>query len=785
VQREEVAGLLSGEVFERKGYTNLVEEDFFNWLSPKDERVREWIALLSEGLFEVYDLAQISEDLLKELYQELVGPEMRHDTGEYYTPDWVAEQVLREAGFPPESKNPEEAALLDPACGSGTFLFIALRLLQEAGWSPQSIETFVTEHLRGMDINPLAVIIARINIVLALRSILQNRKPTKPITLPVYLANALIVKSPDDNKPVLFDIPVENIEKIKGENPPVKSFHLPPLHKPDEYDSLIKGLDHYARLDDKAYEEVKEGFRSYLERKGVDKSHYPWWLQNLRLLRWLMKEPETDTVWLFLLRNALMPTYCARRPYAFVVGNPPWIAYRYLKTKSYQDLVRRLFQEFDLIPKARGNLTTQLELATLFFAVSAQLYVREGGVVAFVMPRSILTGSKQHSPFQERYVSKSFLILDYERVEPLFNAPTCAILWKRQHSESPSSDSVCRKVISGNLPWRNMPWNDVQRYLTIEAQEWVYHPSSTSSSPYYSRFKNGATIVPRTFWFVRPISGGYYETDERILSYAKEPWKNIRLEGAIEEQFLYGTLLSNDLLPFGWRNLSLVVLPLLGATLLDVSEARKGGHIELAEWLEKAKDEWEKNKKSDDNLIEYLNWQNKLTSQNPRAPYRLLYNRSGTYLSAAVLEWKDDTEVMQVRVNGFFADTTTYVYVSSDPKELHFLCAILNAPSVDAAIKPHQTKGSFGARSGKGERDICRRPFEVLDIPLYDPHDEDHRKLAELSQQAHNDVRNFLENASPKDQDKPIGELRQDIRKKVIKEALSEIDKIVKRLLRL
>jgi len=38
-------------------------------------------------------MENFSEDVLKGLYQELVDPEERHELGEYYTPDWLAEYI--------------------------------------------------------------------------------------------------------------------------------------------------------------------------------------------------------------------------------------------------------------------------------------------------------------------------------------------------------------------------------------------------------------------------------------------------------------------------------------------------------------------------------------------------------------------------------------------------------------------------------------------------------------------------------------------------------------------
>ena len=119
---------------------------------------------------------------------------------------------------------------------------------------------------------------------------------------------------------------------------------------------------------------------------------------------------------------------------------------------------------------------------------------------------------------------------------------------------------------------------------------------------------------------------------------------------------------------------------------------------------------------------------------------------------------------------GFAADADTYYYQTKDDIEAHYLSAFLNAPYVDEAIKPHQTRGQWG------ERDIHRRPFEVMPIPKFDPKDKRHQKLAELSKECHQKVNQLtLEGKS-------IGFLRGKVRKALINE-LAEIDSVVKSIL--
>jgi len=162
----QIEDIIDGTAFEALGTGipgNIGEYDFFSWVLAPQVRTQTIDAFrhMADNLA-IYDLQSINEDLLKQLYQNLVEPETRHGSGEFYTPDWLAELILREIGYHPGQ------SLLDPACGSGTFLFTAIRLLVEQGLKGQRLVDFALQNIKGMDRHPLAVTIARINYLLAL-----------------------------------------------------------------------------------------------------------------------------------------------------------------------------------------------------------------------------------------------------------------------------------------------------------------------------------------------------------------------------------------------------------------------------------------------------------------------------------------------------------------------------------------------------------------------------------------------------------------------------------------
>ena len=204
--KKEIENIINGTAFEILGVNNIGEQDFFAWVlaeTTKYETLKVFQKVVTS--LKVYDLHKINEDLLKQLYQNLVEPETRHNLGEFYTPDWLAEMTLREINYQ------KGQSLLDPACGSGTFLFTAIRLLHEQGMEGEALVDFALKHIRGIDVHPLAVTIARINYMLALlphMRITRNKR-----TIPVSMANALQVSAKEYLIDVI-DVPIEPYRKI-------------------------------------------------------------------------------------------------------------------------------------------------------------------------------------------------------------------------------------------------------------------------------------------------------------------------------------------------------------------------------------------------------------------------------------------------------------------------------------------------------------------------------------------------------------------------------------------
>jgi len=781
-QKDEFFSILEGEAFRQRGFQNLAESDFFTWVlsAPLLSAAHGLLRGLAQHI-SVYDLSKINEDLLKELYQQLVDPETRHDLGEFYTPDWLAELTLRQA-FWGKGKS-----LLDPACGSGTFLFIAIRLLREQGLHGAALVEKATEDIVGVDVHPLAVTIAKINYLLALAPELTGYE--EKLTIPIYMADSLVMREKLSFGEESFSVTVTGGEK----------FGIPAdmTVNPDTLDRVIDEMRFYAG---KPGEEAMAGFQAYLKQQGYDR--WLWlWLQNLRLMMKLVQEGR-DTIWAFILKNYYRPIFFCQKSFSLVAGNPPWLAYRYIRDPNYQSQIKKLTMSYKLLASKDVKLFTQIDTSTLFFAFSIYMYVRRGETIAFVMPRSVITGAKQHANFRNFITDRDVAfwqpklrkLIDLEKVivsetatKGIFNVPACVLIARQGQKED---RPVQRLDITGTLPKKNLGWQEAQRYLSIKrsrVRPEALFPPATRESYYFEHFKEGATIVPRCFWFVQPAAGKglgvidrakpYLKTHPDIEKSAKEPWKGIEISGEVEASFLYATLLGKHLLPFGYTRLDLVLLPLeiseMGVRMLNKQTALRDGYSGLHKWLSQVENLWDAKKKKGTAMNPYtrLDYRRLLISQHSLGYYNVLLGTSGTHIASCIVDATANNLEAEGRfTHGFLADTKTFFYQTKESSEAHYLCALLNSQYVDEAIKQYQTKGAWG------ERDIYRRPFEALQIAKFDATDKNHLRLAELSQECHRKVAQLaLEGKS-------IGSLRNKVRDYLSTE-LHEIDKLVKDIL--
>ena len=144
----------------------MLESDFFSW--PKEVGANPLLRTLARKVAR-FDWKQAPTDTASTLYVTVIPPEERRQLGEYYTPAWLARTMVREL-----VDRPLEQRVLDPACGSGTFLAEAVsHFVDAAGEAGVGAWARVVNGLRravtGIDVHPAAAQLARTAWTLAAR----------------------------------------------------------------------------------------------------------------------------------------------------------------------------------------------------------------------------------------------------------------------------------------------------------------------------------------------------------------------------------------------------------------------------------------------------------------------------------------------------------------------------------------------------------------------------------------------------------------------------------------
>ena len=190
---QDPAKLLTGEAFFSEiGIRGVIESDFFAW--PAEVGGERWLTDIA-GRVSRFDWQDTEYDVARILYQSVIPAEDRRRLGEYYTPDWLAQRIVDAAVTDPLTQR-----VLDPACGSGTFLYAAVRKYIEAaraaGRAPGRIVGDLQNSVMGVDVHPVAVHLARATWTLAARDVIEEMdRGVEDLTIPVYLGDSLQLRT--------------------------------------------------------------------------------------------------------------------------------------------------------------------------------------------------------------------------------------------------------------------------------------------------------------------------------------------------------------------------------------------------------------------------------------------------------------------------------------------------------------------------------------------------------------------------------------------------------------
>jgi type II restriction/modification system DNA methylase subunit YeeA len=792
--RKALAELEGGGVFRRLlNIENFLEGDYFSWyLDELDGEVAEVVAEVSRRLSD-YEIAtpqlepEFARDLLKRLYQNLVPGELRHRLGEYYTPDWLANLLLDEVGLSYENilrmgeedtLKPLKLRVLDPACGSGTFLVLyisRLRRYAEERYLTDVLLGYLLTNVVGYDLNPLAVLTARTNYLLAVADLLAYVKGS--VELPVYLSDSIMIERSttlEGNVYVLrtsggeFSVPVSVVEKgLLGNVLAEVSRCLENKYSVDEF---RRRLEFVFRLEGGELEAVARLYEVLLklEREGRNR------------------------VWVAVIRNAFAPIL--RGVFDFVVGNPPWVNWENLP-ESYREVSKSLWGFYGLTEVAGkvGLGKVKRDLAMLFLARCFDRYLAVGGVLGFLIPFTVFK-TQAGAGFRRFLASRTRVRVVHDLVtlypfEGAVNRTAAVVVEKVGPNEF---DVVARENLRGveHVVWVNpskkpvttdKPLEDVlketRRYDVVMVPLEAGKPESTwmqltpkaveavrkllTGPQQYYNAHEGVNVALNQVYYVR--IKGKTPDGRLVITNPEEPGqkKSVKqVEAAVEPDLVYPLVRGRDVKKW-WVEFKdrYIILPVKqnGDTIPHLEMKTKFPGIydyfhNFFDELVKRSGEPYKTKlkpyrKSPLQVAEQkappFYWV--FNAKPSLAPYKVVWKEVSARMKAggfhtAVLEPSKDLEMKPV-----IPDHTVVLIPIFNRDEAYYLAGVLNSTIV-GVISQYAVVGSLE---------------EYMAVPKFDPNNQIHKQIVALSVKAHELARCIHAEVKPSYCDEVVNPLKE------------------------
>jgi len=407
---------------------NLFEGDLFSWyrdslLGNSDllSSIRDVLDQIGQFAFPRLAFgANPARDVLRDLYQDLLPRELRKALGEFLTPVWLAEaciERLRLVGAPIA-----DGRTLDPTCGTGTFLIPILnrrlarvRAAVQGEPSREDVQAAL-DAVVGFDLNPVAVVAARVNYLVALGDLASVGE----LTLPIWRADSVLVPDAptvqtDTTYPTLIGRPWQAL-KTSLDDP----FPVPPaLANAHAMPVLRRAIEEALEEGDAL--RAHAAFEVSIEREFGPASAQPcvapadW--DDVRAVAvelfdriWLLAETERNGVWARLIENSFAPLFVGE--FDVVLGNPPWLAWNRLPA-SWRAAGELHWRRYGLWrpPAEPGEArppNPQIgDVATLVYATALARYARDGGFVGLLVPRALLIGDPGGRAFRQYKLAPS------------------------------------------------------------------------------------------------------------------------------------------------------------------------------------------------------------------------------------------------------------------------------------------------------------------------------------------------------------------------------------------
>ena len=738
VSAQEPADLLLGRRLRNAtGLSGILESDFFAWPTEVAGGA-QFIRQMADRVAR-FDWRDPPADIAPTLYEIVIPADERRQLGEYYTPQWLADVMTEELVSDPLNRR-----VLDPACGSGTFVVAAVKhfmaAAQDSNLEAREVLGRLRDAVTGIDVHPAAVHLARASWALAAREAISAAADyNTEISAPIYLGDALQLRYRTGDLFAEHNVTIET--RIAELGNPTLTFPMSLVERAATFDALMSDIAD-------AIERGSDPLLALDDNHVTDPSERAMTADAIATLQLLHREGKNH-IWAYYTRNMVRPVVLSRNKVDLIISNPPWLNYNQTSNILRHELETQSKQTYGIW--AGGHYATHQDVAGLFHARAVDLYLRDGGVIGMVLPHSALqsgqyakwrTGKwEQHGLTPKGNLSKKVertLAVDFgykkawdlEQLEPntFFPIASCVVFAERKGENA----------VATALPGTVERWvgktnsEDVQR-VTIGITDTLV----AGESPYSDYTRQGAAIVPRCLFFVQEtgnpavIQAGHTITvNPRRGSQDKAPWKDLPLleitGQTIDTSHVYDVHLGETVVPYATLEPLKAVLPVRrGEYQIPTDEEgpggiRMGGLVRgMRDRWQYISDVWDANKRPANKLDLYgqLDYYGKMSTQlawqnnHHGKSIRVAYAGSGQPTAAII---HDAATIV---------DYTLFYVNCGTLQEAYYLLAIINSTTLYDAVMPLMPKGQFGARH-------LQKHLWKLPIPEFDAGNVLHASLA-------------------------------------------------------
>ena len=350
------------------------------------ESDRDFLVSLAESIYSRTLLLDwesgCKEDIFRELYEILIDEGTRRRIGEYYTPLWLAEYITGK--IQRDAEGLKGRIVLDPFCGSGTFLVSAFyQKISEGEEAENAIKELV-----GFDINPLAVSIARAELMIAYQNV--KKQTVTPLIFNTDSTNFLL-RARGTWEPTSF---LDELIEIEKNVEDLRSSHIHlTTAKQSDFSDILK-LEVVLRdcfRDVSQLSNIKDELKCRLE--ALKKAGFGGIFSNI--VDVLNRENNIDSlsrliekygngVWAVSITSIFAPYILREIKVDVIVSNPPWMLLTEPKG-AYGDLLREVAKSLLSGYSKAGQILAGSDISSVLLYGCIQL-LKDYGMIGFLMP---------------------------------------------------------------------------------------------------------------------------------------------------------------------------------------------------------------------------------------------------------------------------------------------------------------------------------------------------------------------------------------------------------------